>query len=250
MSSGFLARIKLTFESMVASASGKVFCFVRYLRWLLLAVVCSVCVGLVIVTMRNRKTDDVSLPADGSIVSLQKFQTFLHQEEMQLRISGDSLVIAPMKFVGPFHLGIVYSLTVHNSTIETFPHSRSSTESATSSLTFDRFLTLLPSAFERFLTSAVLEQSPVAIVYVVGGPLTVVQHNGERKEVIFTATSCHTDVRHTKAVCQDGTIGNLGQTVAFRELSYDGRMWKLHTISGKKRMVTAWADLFSNSSRP
>jgi hypothetical protein len=200
--------------------------------------------------MRNRITDNVSIPTDGNIVSLQKFQTFLHQEELQLRISGDSLVIAPMKFLGPFRLGVVHSLTFHNSTIETFPHSQSSTQSGASLLAFERFLTLLPSAFDRFLTSAVLEQSPVAIISVMGGPLSVIQHNGKQKEVIFAAAFCRTDARHTKAVCQDGTIHNQGQEVAFHELTYDGRTWKLQTTSGKKRMASAWTDLFPDSFRP
>lgn len=218
----------------------------RFLRWLLLALVGSVSIALVVVATYNQRTDPVSLPTDGSLMSIQRFTTVLQQEEMRLRISGDVLTIAPLKLIGPFRLGLVHTLTVHNGTIETFPDEQSQSQSGTSStmMRLDRFLASLPSTLDRFVASAVLEQSPMTIAQVTGAPFTLIQHHGDRDEVIFTATSCRTTMRNTKAVCQDGTIGSQGQTVSFRELSYDGRTWKLQATSGEKREVATWAELF------
>src|SRR5262249_13612259 len=143
---------RFLFEAMKTAVSLRVIFSARHVRWLLLAVVCSVCVGLAVVTARNWKTEIVSLPTDGSLVSVQNFKTFLQQENMQMRISGDALVIAPIKLLGPFRLGLVHSLTIHNGTIETFPHPQSQDRLGMPPATFDRFFTSLPLALDRLVT--------------------------------------------------------------------------------------------------
>ncbi len=218
----------------------------RYWRWLLLACVCGVCSGLAILTVRHWKAGAISLQADGNVMSLRRFNTVFQQNSVQLRIAGDSLVIAPLRLVGPFRLGIMHSLTVRNVTFETFVHQTSRLQSTMPVPTLARVLETLPSFLDRFLAAVVPEQAHVALAHAVGGPLTVIQHEEDRATVVFTATTCRTGMGSVKVVCQEGMIHAQEQTVSFRELSYDGRNWQLLTLSGQKRAAPAWEGLFSN----
>src|SRR5262249_8826747 len=115
-------------------------CTLRYWRWLLLACVCGVCSGVAILTVRHWRAVAVSLQVGGNVMSLRGFHTVFQQDNVQLHIAGDSLVIAPLKLVGPFRLGILHSLTVRNVTLETFIHQTSQMQSAMPVPTLARML--------------------------------------------------------------------------------------------------------------
>jgi hypothetical protein len=216
----------------------------RYWRWLLLACVCGVCVGLALLTVRHWRAGAVALQADGNVMSLRGFHAVLHQKNVELHIAGDSLVIAPLKLVGPFRLGILHSLTVRKVTFETFVPRTSRLQSAMPEATLARVLETLPSFLDRFLAAVVPEQVPVALAHATGGPLTVIRHEDGRTTVVFTATMCRSGIGSMKVVCQEGKIHAQEQTAAFRELSFGDRGWQLLTLSGQKRTAPTWEGLF------
>jgi len=229
---------------MTYSLSVRSFLSVRHLRWLLLGGVLITCVSLAVVTARVRREDPLLSRTGGTLFSIQGFRTFLYDEGPQLSVSGGSLTVSHMKFLGPFRLGVAHSLTARDVIVETFHDLDPRSQSRAHPPSLNRFLASLTPSFNRLLASLMPQQAGIAIAHAECGPLQVIQHEGDRALTIFTAAICRTSLRSTTVVCKDGMIHARGHDVPFRELSSDGRSWSLRTTRGKRQVVDELADLY------
>jgi len=220
--------------------------FSRHLRWLLLVCLVGLCGWLALITVRERKGDVFLAQETGALLSLRDFHTFLHEDGLRLRVSGDSLSVSPLKLLGPFRLGVAHSLTARAVTIETFPDANPRPRSQSQAPSFGRLLASLKPSFNRFLASLLPGQAAVVIVQAECGPLKIVQREGDQLTAIFAATSCQIKSGSTKVICKDGILRVRGGDIPFHELSYDGQTWKVRTALGRREIVDA--DLFLGSS--
>src|SRR5262249_49726069 len=116
---------------------------VRSLRWLLLIGLLGTCGGLALVAVPERKTVQVSAPRGTSLLSLRDFHTVLSAGSQQLRISGNSLTISPLKLLGPFRLGVLHSMSARAVTVEIFSDTTAPSQPQGQSQSFGRLLTSL-----------------------------------------------------------------------------------------------------------
>jgi len=197
------------------------------------------CSSFALIVVHGRKDVQMPMPDRSALVSLRNFNTVLDENGPRLRVAGDSLTVSPLKLFGPFRLGVAHSLIARAVTIETFPDTDPRSRSQSQAQSFGHFLASLKPSFNRFLASLLLGQVSVVIAQAECRPLKIVQHAGDQLIVVFAAASCRTKLGSTKVLCKDGTIRARGSDMPFRELSYDGQIWKLRTPLGQKELVDA-----------
>ena len=168
-----------------------------------------------------------------ALQTIRGFQTFVYNDDgLQLRFSGDFVVVSHAKLLGPFRLGFAYSLSGRDITVEVFHGAEIDLEPKAHTSLFNRVLASLKPSFNRVLASLMPGQDGVVIAHAQFRPFRVIQHQGSQAIVIFEAAVCRTKPGLTKAVCKDGKILVGGSDVPFREWSYDGQNSTLRTISG------------------
>lgn len=97
----------------------RVFSRMRFARWLLCISVLSLCLGVVLLGLYNQREEPTLSPKTGASLSLQEFRTTFHADgRPQLHVSGDSLRVSKTRFIGPFRLGFMHTLTGRNIAVE------------------------------------------------------------------------------------------------------------------------------------
>jgi hypothetical protein len=142
----------------------------------------------------------------------------LRHDRLWLRVSADEVKVVRPRIIGPFRIGFLRSVSARNVALEAFDDDGAK-RSPESAVDMSQALTqLVPERLRKGVVGAELSR------------VKLIQHRPGQPALTVEAEACRVGLA-SEVVCRNGRIVD-DKTVAFREASYDGRVW---TVTDARR---------------
>lgn len=171
--------------------------------------------GLVAVAVRSRPPVPATMRVVGASHVVEGVQTsVVHGDRLTLRVSADRVVLTRPRAFGPFRVGFLRAVSAQHLTIETWEAPDGRPWSA------------LPSPDVPSLGAVLSPVRGSRIVQASAERVRFIRHRGDVEVGALEAQACEM-TGWSGVVCRHGALRSGGNSVRFRDATFDGKRWVL-----------------------